>query len=399
MNRNAIIALAAAGIIGTAGGTFAAVQAAGSDNGSDARDSDSAASDNPSGSSSSGPSKPSTDDPTDETDQTDETPGGTDAPSGPSDGDPGAPLWATSSVIHDGETELSFSGVSTVERIERVADGYLVADGDGYGKKPYGVYLVTERNTAATAVAFVRGTWDVDASGTRIIGYDADDESYGIWDIASQKQTSTFDNGGGTLEPPQKGRAAFAGTDGILALEWRNPAGDPVVVTTAQDNAEGGIALFGVSDWSISSDGEWFVGNKPNPDTSADNGICATGGTFIQAGDGADPWVNCDYRFYGAPTITPDGKQALAVDALTDGFGPGGFTALTTADGSAGSSFETPKDAAVTEGVISSNDVITLRAALSYDGNGTVIYTCDFEGTCDEVARSEAESVIAGAAY
>lgn len=397
MNRNAIIALAAAGVIGTAGGTFAAVQLTG-DDGTQAGDQET--------SSSSAPTSAPTKSPKGGTSSGTSSGAPSGAPTGlPSESQSsapagsGGPLWATSSVIHDGDTELHYSGIGSVERVERAADGYLVADGDGYGKQPYGVYLVTERNTYATPVAFVRGTWDVDASGTRIIGYDANKPFYGIWDVASQKRTTKFDNGGGTLEPPEAGRAAFAGPDGLLALEWRNPAGDPVVLTTAQDNAEAGIALTGVSDWSISSDGEWFVGNKPNPDPDADSNTCATGGTFIQAGDGAEPWEDCDYRFYGAPTLTPSGDRALAVDALTDGFGPGGFSVLSTSDGSVTSSFNVPKDAAVTEGVITSDDEVTLRAALSYDGNGTVIYTCDFEGDCDEVARSEAESVIAGARY
>lgn len=396
MNRNITVALAAAAILGTAGGTYAAVQVAngdGNDPGPSAKP--------PSGSSPT-PGKDDTAKPSDDSKPTDSpkpTPS-EDTESTPAPDGLAAPLWITDTAIHDGDKTLQFSGIPEgVWSVERIEGGYLIANGT-YDAESYGLYVVSEEDTYAQFVGFVSGTWDVNNEGNQVIGRENGKDRYAIWDLQSRKRVETVvpEVEGAPLTDASSGRAAFAGNDGHVVTEWLDGK-VPIAVNTSRPSGDSGIVLRDVTEWAISDDGAWWAGNAPNTDLKnrPDQGVCATGGVFMSAGDGSEPWLNCDFRFYGRTAeISPNGKAALAVDALTDGFGPGGFDQLDLATGASLRGWSAPNMGKnpIYNGRFEDDNTITLMSAFDYDGNGTIIYSCSLGGDCTEVDRYEGDAVL-----
>lgn len=407
MKRNVLAGLVATAVLGTAGGTFAAVQLTGDrteptasaqDPGSTEAASpaeepsqDGATEDAPS--TTDGPSQQPTEDPTQE-------------PSTSGSG-PAVPstdvLWTTTSVLHDGPKEIHLSGVSGEPMsVQRLADGYLLAFADrpdAWGNPLQALYVVTEEDPYSDNVIFVRGSWDVDPSGTRLIGWDHDAREYGIWDLDSMKRTETVQRPDG-VQHPQRAIAGFAGTDGDVVTGWKKD-GQAFNWVTDLRSGDGGPALEGVSDWAISDDGSTFLGNTTDPDPKSEAGVCATGGTFISAGDGAEPWLNCDSRFYNRAEYSPGETEGLAVPAMTDGFGPGALDRLDTATGERIGQLDLFKGVAkkypTRVAHYASDDLIALNAAFDVDGDGTVVLLCTLDGSCRKEASTEGVSALASA--
>lgn len=407
MKRNVLAGLVATAVLGTAGGTFAAVQLTGDGTEPTAatRDPGSTGS-TPTGApskSNGGEETPTGPTASDEpTQQPTEDPTQEPTATGSEPAVPSADvLWTTTSVLHDGKKKINLSGISgDPMSVERLDDGYLIAfadQADQSGTPLQALNVITEDEPYGDGFAWVRGEWDVDPSGTRLIAWENETEQYAVWDLGSLKKTETIEQPEG-MQAPEMPIAGFAGPDGDVVTGWQQD-GRPTNWVTELGSGDGGPALQGVTDWTISDDGSTFLGNAPNPDEKSDAGLCATGGTFGSAGDGGEPWLNCDSRFLDRGEYSPDGTEGLAVPALTDGFGPGALDRLDATTGKRIAQLDLFKGVAkkypTRVAHYASDELIALNAAFDVDGDGTVIMLCTLDGACRKEASAEGVSALA----
>jgi len=316
MNRIAVVALAAAAVLGTTGGITLAVNTVGSDD-----------EDPPSG-------RPS---------ESESTP----VDGGPSAKDPADldPLYYADGAIHDGTTNVPVPtqvASGTVSSLAEVEGGWLIVnvDSDTSGDPIFSGTFVPESGEA-WRIGEWRGNPDISAERDRVV--------YGngvSWRVATfaDRTTEPLDvvDGAGT-EPAfidvVNGLPGVAIGAGGLITGWT--VGDSTrLVETEQDGwTHQDWGPRGVDVPITSPDGTQAVAAYRNADYAPENpvGDCLTGGPADDAGAW---WKVCDVGAASLEPWSPTGKRLLVTGTTGDGPGPSWVRVLDPATGEKESEFD-----------------------------------------------------------
>lgn len=364
MKQTYVATLAAAAMVGTVGGTTLALRSA--------PNSGSEPSSNPTATASSSPGSPGSPVPT----------------SGPIDAS--QPLWTTPTSIHDGDRVVDVVDMGDIDQVWRTSNGYLATQTSTPSDPAVGVYRVTP-DGLAELMTFILGRGSVDPTGQQFVGLDLDSRTYQVREIATGKVHFTVEQG--TRPESSPAQAADFAPGGVIT-QWRanvNGEQERYLVRSQESEAGTGTEIPGqLMDWASSPSEDLLVGNTRNPDPRADSGFCLTTGT---SGGGSARVQNCDLSSYGErAVIDSSGTRVLAVPALTDGFGPGRFSVVDMRTGKIQGNVDLP--AWSTQGAFLDQDTLVVHGAYNGNGKGTVIYRCELDGGCREVARTEADGQL-----
>ncbi len=355
MNRTGVAALIAAGIVGIVGGTVSAVVR--------------------------GDNAPAS------------TPG-TGAKDGPS-ASTSKVLYAGNKTIHDGAATVRFTApFETPDRLLRSSTGYLIAHRTNDQEPGSRIYSVAKDGTTAV-VADVQGTWDLDATRTRVVGTDPGSGRVRVWSldgkvVATAKQ-----------QTPAAVAAVWSG-DKVLVTqrsggqhpEWRLSTWTPQTDTWRRTNNLGMLDLVASADGkllsgSVNLDG--ISGDQANPCLRVGS---APGAPNVE-------WRTCDWRLNGSQTgvFSPKGSRILAVPSEGDGIGPALFATFSAARGPSADlkSFPAPQWTLGAVWLDENTLLVTSKTDPDLDENtGTIISQCGLDGACKVVARRDKGDLVAG---
>lgn len=358
MNRSAAAALAAAAVIGIAGGTFAA--ATGLGGGEKEKDPGSASSSEPTTTGSTGRT---------------ETP--TARPNTPAQ-----LLYMDDAQIHDGYTHVAVSGfdLTSVRSLVRIRGGWLVVEGTSDQEPSFDVTVVAS-NGDTTPIGSVSGLWDINEDGSRFVAFG--DGAYRVTDLTSGAVVDVAIKGPEGSDPAAN--AAFTG-DAVLT-GWVDPLGNQTVRRTDLTTGKNKDVMSGlISGWTASPRGLLMAG-----DVDDDGRPCIAGGQVV--GDHGDWWDTCDWRFHGLrPQYSPNGEQVLVIPAETDGFGPGLFGVLDSENGRQIGEVDVPDWSITAEW--GDNDEIFVLGQRDAEDTSAVIYRCRIDQECTTERESQARLVL-----
>lgn len=360
MNRNAVIALTIAAVLGTTGGVAVATLRG----------------DHPNSGAPSGSATPGT-----------PTPPPT--PTTPPTNEP--LLYATGEQIHDGKTVVPIKGPTNVANLNRIPGGYLVLAQTKPEEPRFDVWVI-KTSGESYKIADIHGFADIDAEGKRLVARTYRDPNLSVWDLPTGKLIATSPD-----EATASSSAAFAGddvlislmrNDGFSMLRW-NPASGEVT----DDSGLGYVNM------SLSPGGSYVTGSVNEDGISAvmtDNFCLALRSTHLKKNKVA--WETCDYRAYGSSgqaQFSPDGMRVLVVPKNTDGFGPGEYVVIDASDGPGKivGRFLTPENTIGAKWA--DNDHLFVFGALQSDPDtsavGSFIDRCDFKGKCERLLTDPGE--------
>jgi len=355
MNRIATMAIAAAAVVGIAGGTFAATSTDGSD---------SSRGDDPSSRSTSRDA--------------------TGSPADPEDGP--VPLYLAGRTLVDGDDAVALVGITVdnVRSLERVPGGWFVVTATSPQEPAFRGNFVAQDGTTTKVGAFT-GQWDLDAERDSVVARFGD--SYEVRDVTTGEVTHEITTVKGADGPLSN--AAFSGDDVITS--WRDSSESELVVGIDLDTGrQYDVTTAGLLNYTTSVDGLHVVGEQFRSQ-EVSGPTCLAGGpvdAFDESG-----WDTCDWRSNGLlPQFSPSGTQLLTVPYETEGFGPNSFGILDVANGRVRSEFDVPE--LVTDAVWADNDTLFLHAYADGDLRGGVIYECSLTGDCTKIAVSKQHVVL-----
>lgn len=310
-------------------------------------------------------------------------------------------LYATAGTIHDGDREVALSGApdGVPAELVQLADGYLVAFRAGRRNSDTDLWRVAP-DGESERVAEVRGSWDVDAAGERIVGTDAVTGKVSVWE-----------------------------SDGSGARTWRSfvrpvyPVFIGEEVLVAPPDGTGSLAQdrwHPVTGQVTREPRSGFTEQKASPDDRLVAGRVATDG--YATGKGSDDhclasrpadsdsvrgrdwgtWRTCDWRSNDRSVqYSPDGKQMMAIPFESDGFGPSVFGIFSAVEGPSDGVTEiaTP-EATLGAEWLDTEQVLVYGATDTEldDRTGMWIQQCSLEGACKEVVRVEQGRLVVGRA-
>lgn len=384
MNRIAVIAVSAAAVLGTVGGTYAAT--------SGVFDSDGSGGDPTASSESGSPSAGAT------SEKPTKSPTSTTSPTGT--GEPaqtdGQLLYMEGGTIHDGDTTVQVSGfrIGDVQDLQRISGGWLVIERTGSQDAEFNATFV-DSSGATTDIGTILGTWDVNDDGDSIVAlwesgpaaetdYQEDPIGYQIRDARSGKVRVQ-------LEPDRPGyaRSEAGFVEDNVVIGWTSEDDDPELLQWQSYGAGGfNVIAKGVIGSSTGPTGNRITAQTLGAPNSDDVG-CLTGG----ATTGDDWWTQCKFTGYpSTPKFSPDGTRLLAVPARTDGFGPGAFAILDADTGKKVQGFRAPEFTA--DAVWADDQGLFIEAYKDADFNGGVIHRCDLSGNCEIEVESDHTLVV-----
>lgn len=325
------------------------------------------------------------------------------SPSADPAGEPGRLLYADARKIHDARTEVPYRTEKSVpDRLVRASSGWVLQhDHEDEQAGPAGrnaVYVV-DRNGQGTKIADIRGAFDLDVEGKRIVATDAENDAVTVWRLDGTVE-ATWREQSGVTHPVWAGRQVVAS-----AVKSDSPAGgeagawylwrwDPAHGTSRQLDASG------LAEMAAGRDGRLLSGSVGTEGSSVIEENHCLGVITTPGVSPADHWFTCDWRLNGGASegFSPAGERILAVPAQTDGFGPGMFATFSaTAGPSEGlRKFETPEwtlDAAWLD-----EETLALTGATDGeldDDTGSWIRLCTLDGDCTrEEVRSPGRVVL-----
>lgn len=363
MNRNAIAALAAAAVVGIAGGTAAAVM--------NSRDHTGVP-----------------------------TTAGSPRPSpGPASAGASDILYAAPGKIHDGDKIVSFRQPrGTMDQLVRVRDGYVIGVQKSV-EEPTATLVHVSPDGHTNRIADVRGFWDLDQGGTRIVGIPFPSGPITVWDTAGKALARWRSFSTDT-------KVVFSGAQVLASVA--TPSGRAGMYRLIRWNPDTGVARrlqqSGMANLAASVDGHQLLGyvdpqGNPNSEQALCSGMIPS--PIFSRDDGSHSFTTCDWRA-NDPIInpfSPDGSKVLMVPAMTDGFGPGSFATFSAQTGPIRDlrTFRTPER--TLSGSWSGNRHILLvgstTGSLEPD-DGSWIKRCTLTGSCTEIARLEHGTMVLG---
>lgn len=359
MNRTLAAFLAAAAVVGTAGGTLAATSLGADD-------------ESPTGSRRT--DGPTASDPAVTADPAD--------PTGLPDDRTDQVLWADRSELHDGGTTVSLSLVDPPLSLQRYADGWVITQSIDPAEPAYQTSVVAPDGSVTPLVeSFDFG--DVSPDGTRYVAQSLDGTGYGVWVIATGERVETMDSGT-TSDQGSIGGAQWVDDDTIATTWSGDAAADSVLVSDLGTDTAEVLADDVYGEWAISPDGAWFAGTLLDVEGGASNEGCLV----IRPVDGSsDGRTDCGGRPLGMPSFAPDSSAVLTVPAGSDGFGPSSFRPVPTGESRVPAAIEGP-EAGLTAVYLADSAIAVLGAKDYSDQDGTRIYTCRADVGCEPIGRS-----------
>lgn len=383
MNRNTIVAMSVAAVLGTTGGVALAV------NQSD-RDTTTASSNTPTPMPSPTAKDPEVVPSESPAPTTDPTP----PPSGTDDSTNEPLLWANKRVLHDGNVTVKLNLRNDVENVVRMAGGWVVAERNSPQEASYRMWWVTPDSTPSR-FATVVGAWDADPTGKYIVGQ-GDDTKVTVW----TPETGAARSWDSKQEGPTY--SGFQGDKVLISMEnkadgygWQMFLWDPATgETTDPKAAEGGQAgdtvAAGYPHMTVSPGGSYLTGTT-FPDGTPDPDMRCLHLESTNLKKNSVTWDTCDWMLYGIQgTFSPDGTRLLAVDRMTDGFGPGGYGVIDASDGPQKMVANVRTGDYTVRAEWADNDhLYVIRASDGDASNGYAIERCDFDSKCTKVATSK----------
>ncbi len=328
---------------------------------------------------------------------------------GPSSALPGSGsiLYAGNRTIHDGKSTIRYDApFGTPHRLVRSADGYLIEQATSAQLPNFRIYHVTP-DGSTNRVADLAERWDLDATGTKVVGTDLDTGRPTVWDLTGRVAargrsfahpvTAVWQGDRVLVSEEDEPQGAPPGND---REPWRLFTWDPSTGTTRNTGSPGMRGLTATVDGSLLS-GSVNVDGVATWDTYACLRVATAPGAPGAPSAPATDWTTCDWRAAGgvSQVFSPDGSRILAVQSQDDGFGPAEFASFATDKGpSAGvKAFLTPD---WTQGATwLDGDHLLLVGRTDGDltpRTGSWIRTCDLSGDCRIVARRDHGRLVIG---
>jgi len=358
MNRTSAAALAAAAVVGIAGGTYAASLGIGpgANDGQNAGDQQ-------------------TTEPT-----TSPTPTRSEETKAPSS--PAQLLYMDSEKFHDGYTHVAVSDVDikNVRALVRISGGWLVVTGTSPQQAAFRGKVVAA-NGNETDLGEFDGLWDINADGTQLVAHHED--GYRVTNLTDPAAVDV--DLSGPAEATASANAAFAGN--AVLTGWTSATGDRTTLRTDLANRRRKVIPTGdLTGWTASPRGLLMTGEVVDEATS-----CLEGGRVL--GNHGDWWRTCDWRGYGLRAqYTPDGERLLVVPSDTDGFGPGLYGVLDSETGKILEDIELPDWTVNAEW--GDNDEVFVLAQKESESKGQSIYRCKVGDECSEERESAGRLVL-----
>ena len=384
MNRNAVVALIVAAVLGTTGGVAAAVAL-----GNKSRQ--------PSAPVTTG--RPVTGTSTSPGSSPTSTPSSSEAPQ------TNEPLlWASAKAVHDGDQTIAMDlpgpgELRRVDKVVRMAGGYVVAQPTSTQEAAYDLWWVT-RSSTPSRFAHVVGGWDVDPSGHLVVGQ-AENLKVVVWTPRTQAARPWDRNPQGTAY------VGFLGQHVLISMEntadhsgWQMFEWDPTSGETTDPSGpqQGDNVTVGFPQMGVSPGGSYLTGTVGNDGTPDPNGSCLhLQSTRLKTHDVS--WDTCDWRGEPEPPeFSPDGTRILVIPKDSDGFGPGTFSVIDASDGP-GKLVGTVDAPTWTLGARwADNDHLYVFGSLDDDPSanrkGTFIDRCDLQGSCERVHTVPGQAIV-----
>ena len=350
MNRTLAAALAAASVLGIAGGAFAASHVPTS------------APSRPAASSSSSSSSP--------------LPSSSPVPATE------PLLYADPGEIHDGSTVVRTPAKGQVGDVARVEGGYVLTTKASTQEPAFHLYVVSDSGET-TKLADTFGTFAVSPDGMQVASLASTDLHVHIWDVTNGAPR-------GTWMPPRhvqpNGHVAFDGRTVVVGAETFG--GRPRVYLWTPES--GSSRQVSSSLRSVTAAGGYVAGlvTSDTPDLGE---FCLT------AWRPAAPqyrWRNCTLAadHLTGPEFSPNGKRVLASPARADGFGPGSISAVEVTSGDPVATFLAGDG---TYGARWADDThVWVSGPSNADATDTVIRRCNLAGECTVAARVPQRAVV-----
>jgi hypothetical protein len=294
-------------------------------------------------------------------------------------------LYAKGGKIHDGDHVVAFPK-GAVQRLARAGGGWLVATTASVEDfATYNLWFLTDSRPARRLAEV--STWDPDADGARVVGYDTDAGQVKVWDLPTLKVTGVYATEGSPVLTP-----AFAGHDVLISQDIGTQI-DLVRWNPATHRSK--IIGAGYDDLSVSPGGSYLAGAVGPEGTSGKTNLCLhLESTYLKKHDVS--WNTCDWRTDSPARFSPDGTRLIAIPADTDGPGPGELGIIDASDGPR-HLVGTVKAPPLTQGAEwADNDHLYVYGSNRENPTtgGMWIKRCDLEGQCTQVASSRGRLTV-----
>lgn len=368
MNRTAVVALAAAAVLGTTGGITLAVSTVGSGD-------DDAPTSRPSGS------------------------GSTPVDDGPSAQDPAdlVPLYYADGAIHDGAMNVAVPtqvASGEVAGLAQVDGGWLVvnADTDTSGDAVFTGTFVPETGEA-WRIGEWRGNADISAERDRLV--------YGnrvTWHVATFADRTTepldvLDGPGAELPFMEVGTlpGVAIGAGGLIN-GWETDGTTRLVETDEDEWTHRAWGPQGVDVPITSPDGSQAVAAYRNPKTSdlVPAGDCLTGGA---ADDTGAWWKQCEVGAASLEPWSPSGERLLLRGTTSDGPGPSWLRVVDPATGRKASEVD---PGGVLAGAAWADETTVFALVFDDRSQAVLIKRCDTASTTCEDEKRVPDSAVLG---
>lgn len=291
-------------------------------------------------------------------------------------------LYAVPGEIHDGSTVVHTPAKGQVGDVARVEGGYVLTTKASTQEPAFHLYVVSDSGET-TKLADTFGAFAVSPDRMQVASMVSTDLHVHVWDVTNGAPR-------GTWAPPwhvqPNGHVAFDGSKVVVGAETFG--GRPRVYVWSPES--GSSRQVSSSLRSVTA-ADGYVAGLVTSDTPDLGEFCLT------AWRPAAPsyrWRNCTLASdqLTGPEFSPNGKRVLAYPARTDGFGPGSFSAVEVTSGNPVATF-LPGD--WTYGARWADDThVWVSGASNADATDTVIRHCNLAGECTVAARVPERAVV-----
>ncbi len=377
------IALAAAALVGTAGGVVFAITGPGA----------SPAEHSATPSTASAPT--STASPS----ATKGSPSPSEAPFGSGNAEDNVPLlYVADKEIHDGDKVIPIGGIDGlgVQSVDRLARGYLVGTIPGDDQASDNLHIVdSEGRTRHLAKAF--SSYDINLAKDRIVAIDYVTELAVVWSdegevIAESKEPVGY---------PAEGAVGFV-EDDVAIVSTSSKGSQTSLHWNLSMSKTTKVSSPGVRGMGMSPGGSYLAGSTITGGPNEDPCLGVASDERVQE---PREWTACGWRSFGLQAqFSPDNRLVLAVPVLTDGFGPSEFAAFGVREGpkKPAGRFKTPDLTTDAKWADSAHLWLTGARDKDYDFKaGAWIRECDLDGRCETVVTTETPGgiVLGGGIY
>lgn len=300
-------------------------------------------------------------------------------------------LWANKRQLHDGDRTVDLNLRGDVHRVVRMDGGWVVAERTNPQEATYALWWVTPKS-APSRFANVVGAWDADPTGRFVVGQTEDNKVL-AW-TARTGAAKTWDR-----NPEGPAYSGFMGERVLISMDnsadglgWQRFLWDPATGQTEDPGgpSAGDVVTPGYPHQMVSPGGAYITGTSNMEGSPALDGNCLHLESTVLK-ESRVGWNTCDWRLNGPEnSFSPDGTRLLAVPNDTDGFGPRTFGVIDASDGPRKLVAEVTMPEWTMFAEFADNNSLYVVRADDIDQSGYAIDRCDFDGECTEVATSRA---------